>query len=58
MDKTSVKFQKDRTKPVSGGALIKLQHPLISPTDRLILIVSFEKRRETIKRSPYRETIS
>ena len=33
MDKTSVKFQKDRTKPVRGGgggggvALIKLQYP-------------------------------
>ena len=64
MDKTSVKFQKDRTKPEmgggggGGGALIKLQHPLISPTDKLILTVSFDKRRETIKKSPYRETIS
>ena len=32
MDKTSVKFKKDRTKPVRGGggggfALIKLQYP-------------------------------
>ena len=28
MNKTSVKFQKDRTKPVrGGGALIKLQYP-------------------------------
>ena len=60
-----MKFQKDHTKPVrggggggGGGALIKLQHPLISPTDKLILIVSFDERRETIEKSPYRETIS
>ena len=29
-----------------------LQHPLISPTDKIILIVSFDKRRETIKSLP------
>ena len=55
MDKTSVKFQKDRTKPVRGGGggggvalIILVTVPLISPTDKLILIVSFDKRRETI----------
>ena len=66
MDKTFVKFQKDRTKSCRGGggggggwvALIKLQHPLISPTDKLILIVTFDKRRAIIKKSSYCETIS
>ena len=47
MDKTSVKFQKDRTKPVRGGgggfALIKLQYPSFHQRTN-----SFDKRRETV----------
>ena len=31
--------------------LIKLKYPLISPTDKLILIVSFHIRQETIKKN-------
>ena len=36
MDKKYVKFKKDRTKTCRGGGvvLIKLQYPLISPTDQ------------------------
>ena len=37
--------------------LIKLQYPLISPTNKLILIVSFHIRQETIKKSPCCETV-
>ena len=32
--------------------LIKLRYPLNSPTDKLILIVSFHRRQETVKKSP------
>ena len=45
-------------KPVGGGGLCSLSNStLISPTDKLILIVSFHIRQETIKKSPCRETI-
>ena len=45
-------------KPVGGGGVCSLSNstPLISPTDKLILIVSFHIRQETIKKS-CRETI-